>query len=417
MALPSRQGHQQLQVFALTAIAWLFSIFLSFLHSFLYYSQLVIHFLLQDEVLNCSYRRSPRQFCFSTRRCYPIFHQWANLCRTQSVCSPRSQPTSFHFFFFCMTWPPNSGRASIKKRHPHGELEERKRIDDGKNLIQRDWVTWDPVRDHSSPNVACNDPGSPAKLYAEAPAGSTISACYNNPWAHNSGPLTVYMAECTNGDCTTMTDLTNVKWFAIYKEGTTGGKWATQAYMGSNSNCITHIIPKTLKPGNYLIRHETINLAVIEYYANVSIYSLRNSTNLVSRLVFHFLCSWPSSKLPANMLQCANIKVTGSGTATPDSSFLQTMKQIYGSKSPIKSIFSFVVLTIPGGGLSTTSGGSAPSNFKIPGPNVWPANTATGGQVFPVSGVKNACNGQSQDSGTCLNGGKDTSNPTPPNPK
>jgi lytic cellulose monooxygenase (C1-hydroxylating) len=125
-------------------------------------------------------------------------------------------------------------------------------------LIQRQWLTYDPVKDAKSPFVACNNPGSAAPLTATAKAGSTVNACFNNPWAHNTGPLTVYMTECP-GDCSKYNDLSNAIWFPVYKEGKTStGKWATQAYMNDNSNCIPHKIPSTLKPGNYLIRHETI---------------------------------------------------------------------------------------------------------------------------------------------------------------
>jgi hypothetical protein len=54
---------------------------------------------------------------------------------------------------------------------------------------------------------------------------------------------------------------------------------------------------------------------------------------------------------------------------------------------------------------------------SLPGPPVWPSGSATGGQVFAVSGHKNRCNGQSQSSGTCRGGGSDTSTPVPPHPE
>lgn len=70
----------------------------------------------------------------------------------------------------------------------------------------------------------------------------------------------MYMAACPNGDCAALAaaDLPALKWFAIYKEGLVNGKWATEMYMESNSNCVTHMIPETLAAGSYLIRHETI---------------------------------------------------------------------------------------------------------------------------------------------------------------
>lgn len=152
-----------------------------------------------------------------------------------------------------LTKPPSRGRASIKRRTD-------KWVEKRADLIQREWDSWDPQTGIGAVESICNDPGTAATAYATIAAGGTVSACYNDPWAHNSGPLTVYMTACPDDDCTTITtdDLADLKWFAIYKEGLVDGEWATSAYMESNSNCITHIIPETLVAGSYLIRHETI---------------------------------------------------------------------------------------------------------------------------------------------------------------
>jgi hypothetical protein len=53
---------------------------------------------------------------------------------------------------------------------------------------------------------------------------------------------------------------------------------------------------------------------------------------------------------------------------------------------------------------------------NLPGPPVWPSGSATGGQVFAVSGHNNVCNGHSEDSGACKGGGPDKSTPVPPHP-
>lgn len=88
------------------------------------------------------------------------------------------------------------------------------------------------------------------------------------------------MTACPDDDCTSIAtaDLADLKWFAIYKEGLIDGEWATSAYMESNSNCITHIIPETLVAGSYLIRHETI----------------------VSRSSPHFIAISPATNLPCS---------------------------------------------------------------------------------------------------------------------
>jgi lytic cellulose monooxygenase (C1-hydroxylating) len=133
---------------------------------------------------------------------------------------------------------------------------------DGKRLIQRQWLTYDPIRSAQSPNLACNDPGSTAPLYAHVAAGSTITAFWNFPWAHDTGPLTVYMTECPGGDCSSFTDVKSAEWFKIYEAGfsvpTGRGTWATQKHLVDNNNGLTVKIPAKLKAGNYLIRHETI---------------------------------------------------------------------------------------------------------------------------------------------------------------
>lgn len=114
----------------------------------------------------------------------------------------------------------------------------------------------------------------------------------------------------------------------------------------------------------------------------------------------NLLCSQNLAKVEF-YANCANVKVTGSGTATPDDSFLATFSEIYvEGDSALEAI------------------DGTPDSYTVPGPNVWPDDTAEGGQIFEVSGVRNACAGQAQGSGgDCEDGGDDTTNPTPPNPQ
>jgi hypothetical protein len=69
------------------------------------------------------------------------------------------------------------------------------------------------------------------------------------------------MTEC-KGDCSSWRSHTEGQWFKIHQagllSGTIGkGNWATKQ-MIDNGHSVTVQIPASLKPGNYLIRHETI---------------------------------------------------------------------------------------------------------------------------------------------------------------
>jgi cellulase len=124
--------------------------------------------------------------------------------------------------------------------------------------IQREWKQLHPIRELDSKFMACNSPGTPGKLSAPVKAGGSLTA-YWSKWPHMSGPVTVYMAEC-GGDCAAIQP-TSLDWFKIYHVGlvsgtTAHGKWGATE-MIKNNNSLTTRIPM-LKPGNYMIRHETI---------------------------------------------------------------------------------------------------------------------------------------------------------------
>ncbi|KAE9977340.1 hypothetical protein BLS_001472 [Venturia inaequalis] len=200
--------------------------------------------------------------------------------------------------------------------------------------IQRAWSEIRPVNNPNSKDIACNKPGTPAKLSATVPAGGTIVAHWNgksdgNPWPHAGGPITVYMTEC-KGECSTWADPSEGSWFKIYQSGlisgTVGhGKWGTNEMMANGFQVATKI-PAGLKLGNYLIRHETINLA----------------------------------RAPAEFYpECAQIKVTGSGTETPGKEYRFKLPGVYKS-TDIAIKYSMHDAPVTGS-----------SKYVIPGPGVW----------------------------------------------
>lgn len=117
--------------------------------------------------------------------------------------------------------------------------------------IQRPWATLGPVRDPTIPAMACNTPGTPVRFSADARPGSQVTA-YWNRWPHNGGPVSVWMVECP-GDCSSFTSPHTASWFKIYEDGLEGAK-----KLINKGNSVTVTIPSSLKPGNYLLRHQLI---------------------------------------------------------------------------------------------------------------------------------------------------------------
>jgi hypothetical protein len=91
----------------------------------------------------------------------------------------------------------------------------------GQSSIQREWDTYNPLLDPTSDSLRCNANGAVAALSATVPAGSSITAYWNNPWPHNIGPVTVYMANC-GGNCANFDGSGNV-WFKINAVGLVSG--------------------------------------------------------------------------------------------------------------------------------------------------------------------------------------------------
>lgn len=137
--------------------------------------------------------------------------------------------------------------------------------------------------------MLCNG-GTSAALSAAIVAGNTITAKWAQ-WTHQQGPVMVWMYKCAGEftDC----DGKGKGWFKIDQMGMTAAPLSGTAW-GTNEVyrklAYTSTIPKTLVPGNYLIRHELLAL----HQANA----------------------------PQFYPECAQLKVSGNGTATPAANFL-----------------------------------------------------------------------------------------------
>lgn len=159
--------------------------------------------------------------------------------------------------------------------------------------IQRQWTDgYNPITSVTSAKMLCNG-GTSAALSAEIAAGTAITAKWAQ-WTHQQGPVMVWMYKCA-GEFSAC-DGKGKGWFKIDQTGLTappisGTNWGTNIVY--TKLAYTSTIPKSLAPGNYLIRHELLAL----HQANA----------------------------PQFYPECAQLKVTGTGTASPAASFLTTI--------------------------------------------------------------------------------------------
>ncbi|KAK3328264.1 glycosyl hydrolase family 61-domain-containing protein [Cercophora scortea] len=141
----------------------------------------------------------------------------------------------------------------------------------------------------ASGDIICHKGATPGGGHATVAAGSSISIQWDTwPESHH-GPVIDYLAAC-NGNCETV-DKTSLNFFKIDSAGLVSGGapgvWASDTLIANNNSWLVQI-PATLKPGNYVLRHEIIAL------------HSAGQTNGAQ--------AYP---------QCFNLAVTGSGTVVP----------------------------------------------------------------------------------------------------
>ncbi|KAL2174812.1 glycoside hydrolase family 61 protein [Thermothelomyces heterothallicus CBS 202.75] len=181
-------------------------------------------------------------------------------------------------------------------------------------MIQRQWVTIDPIFTVSEPYLACNNPGAPPPSYIPIRAGDNITAVYWY-WLHAIGPMSVWLARCGDtpaADCRDV-DVNRGLWY----------QKDFQRWDGSPSLWPV-TIPKGLKSGTYIIRHEILSLHV------------------PLKPQFH--------------PECAHLNITGGGDLLPSEETLVRFPGVYEEDDP--SIFIDVYseenanrtdYTVPGG--------------------------------------------------------------------
>lgn len=172
-----------------------------------------------------------------------------------------------------------------------------------------------PLSDPASGNITCNNRGVavPGAYHASVQAGGTIRTSWESTdtgfgWVHTLGPVVAYMAACGD-DCTTITDTADLKWFKIAEEGLRAGYAVGSAsgwFQGDlfESTITDHwdvVVPTSLKPGRYMIRHEIIMISLnpVQFYPN-----------------------------------CAALEVTGGGEAVPTDDYLVQFPGAYSLSDP-----------------------------------------------------------------------------------
>ena len=171
--------------------------------------------------------------------------------------------------------------------------------------------------------MACNiNGGSNSRVHAKVAAGGTIEAHYEQTvpipeanydgtpmvvdlpflWGHEWGPMTAYLADC-KGPCDAVDVNDGVRrWFKVDEGGllngtAMSGRWKQRDLVEGLPWSVK--IPRRLKPGFYLIRHEVL---VVHTVPN----------------------QW--------YVECAQIEVTGSGTEAPAAGELVSFPGAYDPK-------------------------------------------------------------------------------------
>ncbi|KAJ6256503.1 Endoglucanase-4 [Drechslerella dactyloides] len=105
--------------------------------------------------------------------------------------------------------------------------------------------------------LACQRGAKPAPEVAPASAGSKISFYWNQWPPTHRGPIITWLGDC-GGDCRTV-DATQMNWFKIDEAGVMNGKWASEIFV-AQGNRWTIQLPKNIKSGQYIMRHDVVNL-------------------------------------------------------------------------------------------------------------------------------------------------------------
>jgi cellulase len=210
---------------------------------------------------------------------------------------------------------------------------------DGQEVYIRSPPNTDPIKDLTSPDLACNVKGGEAvPSFVPVAAGDTLTF----EWFRvkrgddiidesHSGPIITYIAEYTEGNPT------GPIWTKIDEEGfdASSGKWAVDNLIAAKG-MKDFTVPEQLAPGQYLIRQE-----IIAHHESIKTFDEDPNNG--------------AQFYPA----CVQVEVSGSGTAVPDQNFDFNTGYTYEDPGIKFNMYDDV------------------DSYPIPGPEVW--NAAGGG--------------------------------------
>ncbi|KAG5643430.1 hypothetical protein DXG03_000938 [Asterophora parasitica] len=226
-----------------------------------------------------------------------------------------------------------------------------------------------PVKGAKNDALGCGPGADPASDVAEAMPGSKISFLWvsanNANWPHDTGPMLTYMASCGDTPCNKF-DSKNAKWFKIDDTGRKDGnnpksKWVQADTMYQRAPAFV-TIPKTIAPGNYLIRHEIIGLHLANEFNGAEFY--------------------PS---------CAQLHIGGSQTGKPTASELVSLPGAYSNNDPgifYKAIFDSAPYTFPGPKVASFVNGTPAAGGN---PTSTPTGTGSGPKATPTKSASGGC--------------------------
>jgi len=201
-----------------------------------------------------------------------------------------------------------------------------------KNVIQRPYPSYDPITSAADPKLRCNG-GTSATQNATAAPGDKVTAIWSQ-WTHSQGPIMVWLYKCAGAFASC--DGSGAGWFKIDEAGFKGdgvkvfldgekpSGWEIAKLVGGGKEW-SSTIPAGLAAGNYLLRHELIAL----HQANA----------------------------PQFYPECAQLVISGSGTAIPDASFKAAIPGYAKQSDPN--------IKVP------INDHSIPQTYTIPGPPVY----------------------------------------------
>ncbi|KAF2671155.1 glycoside hydrolase [Microthyrium microscopicum] len=149
-----------------------------------------------------------------------------------------------------------------------------------------------PVKDFTGKGITCGDAGNQAAAgIIPVNAGDKVKLIWDQWGSSHSGPVMDYMAKCTGSDnCASFKGDSGPVWVKIDQAGydtKLNPPWASDR-LGRQNATWTTTIPKSLAPGDYLLRHEILGLHVAGKRMGAQFYPT-----------------------------CVQIKLTSSGTANP----------------------------------------------------------------------------------------------------